>query len=68
MTIFASSTDQLLAHWSNVVAGKIDLKNFCGDATCETTFDPHLTRWPGRHVSFFQMHAPYKIEGGWATA
>jgi phytoene dehydrogenase-like protein len=67
MTIFGvEGQDQLLAHWDNVVAGKIDLKNFCGHATCETTFDPHLTRWPGRHVSFFQMHAPYKLEGGWA--
>jgi phytoene dehydrogenase-like protein len=67
MTIFGvEGEDQLLAHWDNVVAGKIDLKNFCGHATCETKFDPHLTRWPGRHVSFFQMHAPYKIEGGWA--
>jgi phytoene dehydrogenase-like protein len=67
MVVFGvESTDQLLAHWKNVVGGKIDDKNFCGHATCETRIDPHLTRWPGRHVSFFQMHAPYKIEGGWA--
>jgi phytoene dehydrogenase-like protein len=29
------------------------------------SFDPHMTRKPGQHVSFFQMHAPYEIEGGW---
>jgi len=66
MTIFGiESTDQLLAHWDNVVAGKIDVNNFGGHATCETFFDPHMTRKPGTHVSFFQMHAPYEIEGGW---
>ena len=59
------SADQLLAHWDSVVAGKID-GNFGGHATCESFFDPHLVRSPwGGHVSFFQMHAPYEIEGGW---
>ena len=66
MTIFGiEGTDQLLAHWDNVIAGKIDDNNFGGHATCETFFDPHMTRKPGKHVSFFQMHAPYEIEGGW---
>ncbi|MGB2800116.1 MAG: NAD(P)/FAD-dependent oxidoreductase [Dehalococcoidia bacterium] len=59
------SPEQLLAHWDSVVAGKID-GNFGGHATCESFFDPHLVRSPwGGHVSFFQMHAPYEIEGGW---
>ncbi len=59
------SPDQLLAHWDNVVAGKVD-GGFGGHATCESLFDPHLVRSPwGGHVSFFQMHAPYDIEGGW---
>ncbi len=59
------SMDQLLDHWDNVVAGKID-DNFGGHATCESFFDPHLVHSPwGGHVSFFQMHAPYEIEGGW---
>ncbi len=59
------SPDQLLAHWDNVVAGKVD-DTFGGHATCESLFDPHLVRSPwGGHVSFFQMHAPYEIEGGW---
>ncbi|MEA1958464.1 MAG: NAD(P)/FAD-dependent oxidoreductase [Chloroflexota bacterium] len=67
MVIFGvESTDQLLEHWKNVVGGRIDDNNFCGHATCETTIDPHMTRWPGRQISFFQMHAPYEIEGGWA--
>ena len=59
------STDQVLAHWDNVVAGKIG-DGFGGHATCESFFDPHLVHSPwGGHVSFFQMHAPYEIEGGW---
>jgi phytoene dehydrogenase-like protein len=58
--------DSLLAHWGNVVAGKIDMDNFGGHATCESSFDPHLVHSPyGGTVSFFQMHAPYEIEGGW---
>jgi phytoene dehydrogenase-like protein len=66
MTIFGiESTDQLLAHWDNVVAGNIG-DNFGGHSTCESFFDPHLVRSPwGGHVSFFQMHAPYEIPGGW---
>ncbi|MEE8384546.1 MAG: hypothetical protein V3S01_01330, partial [Dehalococcoidia bacterium] len=66
MTIFGfESTDQMLAHWDNVVAGKIDDDSFGGHATCESAFDSHLARKPGKHVSFFQMHAPYGIAGGW---
>jgi phytoene dehydrogenase-like protein len=66
MTIFGfESTDQLLDHWDRVVAGKVDDKSFGGHATCESFFDSHLIRKPGKHVSFFQMHAPYDIEGGW---
>jgi phytoene dehydrogenase-like protein len=58
--------DSLLAHWENVVGGSIDLDNFGGHATCESVFDPHLVRSPyGGYVSFFQVHAPYEIEGGW---
>ena len=67
MTIFGiDGLDQLLSHWDNVVAGKIDMSNFGGHATCESNFDPHLVHSPwGGHVSFFQMHAPYEVEGGW---
>jgi phytoene dehydrogenase-like protein len=66
MTIFGfESTDQMLAHWENVVAGKIDEESFGGHATCESAFDSHLVRKRGKHVSFFQMHAPYGISGGW---
>ncbi|TET15752.1 MAG: NAD(P)/FAD-dependent oxidoreductase [Dehalococcoidia bacterium] len=66
MVIFGvESIDQLLAHWDNVVAGKV-ADNFGGHATCESYFDPHLVHSPyGGYVSFFQMHAPYEIEGGW---
>ena len=57
--------DQLLEHWDNVVAGKIG-ESFGGHATCESLWDPHLVHSPyGGYVSFFQMHAPYEIEGGW---
>lgn len=65
MTIFGiESTDQLLEHWDNVVAGKIG-NNFGGHATCQSLHDPHLSDIPGKHVSLFQMHAPYEIDGGW---
>ena len=65
MTVFGfESVDQLLTHWDNVVAGRVG-SSFGGHATCESFFDPHLSRKAGKHVSFFQMHAPYKIEGGW---
>jgi phytoene dehydrogenase-like protein len=66
MTIVGfESTDQILAHWDSVVAGEIDEQSFGGHTTCETLFDSHLSRMPGKHVSFFQMHAPYSISGGW---
>jgi len=66
MAIFGiEGTDQLLAHWDNVIAGKVDINSFGGHATCESCFDPHLSDKPGKQVSFFQMHAPYEIEGGW---
>jgi phytoene dehydrogenase-like protein len=66
MTIFGfESTDQVLAHWDNVVSGKVDTNSFGGHSTCESFFDTHLVRKPGHQVSFFQMHAPYDIEGGW---
>ena len=58
------SVDQLLAHWDNVVAGKIG-DNFGGHCTCESLFDPFLSDRPGKYVSMFQMHAPYDLEGGW---
>ncbi len=66
--IGVEGTDQLLAHWDNVVAGKIDMNNLAGHSTCESRLDPHLVHSPnGGHVSFFQIHAPYDIEGGWDT-
>ena len=65
MTIFGfESTDEVVSHWSNVMAGKVG-SDFGGHATCESFWDPHLVRMPGGHVSFFQTHAPYEIEGGW---
>ncbi len=70
MTILGfESLDQVLAHWDNVVAGKIDPQGFGGHATCESLWDTHLVRVPPsrkhHQVSFFQMHAPYDLEGGW---
>jgi len=59
------SADQIVAHWNGVMKGKLD-KHFGGHITCESFWDPHLARGPeGAYVSFFQMHAPYEIEGGW---
>ena len=59
------SVDQLLGHWGNVVAGRIDLANFGGHSTCESLFDPTLSDRPGKYVSMYQIHAPYDLEGGW---
>jgi phytoene dehydrogenase-like protein len=65
MTVFGiESSDQLLAHWDNVLAGRVG-DNFGGHSTCESLFYPHLNRVPNQYVSFFQMHAPYDVEGGW---
>jgi len=66
MTIVGfEGTDQVIEHWRNVAAGRLDLDAMGGHTTCQTIFDPHLSRYPGRQVSFFQSHAPYDIEGGW---
>jgi phytoene dehydrogenase-like protein len=62
------STDQIVAHWDAVRDGRLDPDAFGGHITCQTTFDPHLARFKGRHVSFFQTHAPYDIAGGWDEA
>jgi phytoene dehydrogenase-like protein len=60
------SSQQVMDHWKNVVAGKLDYKLIGGHATCESFWDPHLVHSPyGGCVSFLQMHAPYGIEGGW---
>ena len=59
--------DQLLSHWDNVAAGRIDLDNFGGHCTCESSFDPTLSDRPGKFVSMFQIHAPYDLEGGWGN-
>jgi len=60
------SSDQVVAHWNNVINGKLDYKLIGGHATCESFWDPHLVHSPyGGYVSFIQMHAPYGIEGGW---
>jgi phytoene dehydrogenase-like protein len=58
-------TDSLLAHWDNVVAGKLDLRGLGGHSTCESRFDPTLSDRPGKFVSMFQIHAPYALKDGW---
>jgi phytoene dehydrogenase-like protein len=70
MTLFGfEGTDQMLAYWDGVVAGRIDAGNLGGHATCESFWDTHLVRVPPskahRQVSFLQIHAPYNLEGGW---
>ena len=74
-----NTSDELLAHWENVMAGKIDDKVVGGHICCESYLDPHLARgtpsksyylpfyegFPANYVSQFQIHAPYEIEGGW---
>jgi phytoene dehydrogenase-like protein len=70
MTILGfESSAQMLEHWDNVIAGKIDPQSLGGHATCESAWDTHLVRVPPprahRQVAFLQMHAPYDLEGGW---
>lgn len=65
---FDGGLEQLVAHWEAVKSGKIDFDAMGGHVTCQTTMDPHLARGEGKHVSFFQMHAPYDIPGGWDEA
>ena len=66
MTILGfEGADQILAHWDDVTKGRIDERRLGGHVTCQTLFDTHLARIPGKHVSFFQLHAPYEIDGGW---
>lgn len=59
--------NDVLAHWDNVAAGKLDLGNFGGHSTCESLFDPTLSERPGKYVSMYQIHAPYGIRDGWVN-
>ncbi len=67
MTVLGFDTiDQIIGHWNNVMKGKMDPHHFGGHITCETFWDPHLIHAPeNNHISFFQIHAPYEVEGGW---
>lgn len=64
VTMGYENPEQLIAHWDRVIGGDIG-PDMIGHATCETIYDPTLPRVPGHEVSFFQMHAPYDLEGGW---
>ncbi len=57
--------DQVLSHWDNVINKKLDTDIMGGHSTCESLFDPTLSDKPGKHVSMFQIHAPYNLEGTW---
>jgi phytoene dehydrogenase-like protein len=57
-------TEDVLSHFREVAAGAMG-DRLVGHATVETRYDPTLSRVPGHHVSFLQLHAPYDIEGGW---
>ncbi len=58
------STDDVLDHFDAVAGGRMG-ERIGGHATVETRYDPTLSRVPGHHVSFFQVHAPYDVDGGW---
>ncbi|MFN8103666.1 MAG: NAD(P)/FAD-dependent oxidoreductase [Acidimicrobiia bacterium] len=67
MTVVGLSTpEDLLSFWDGVRAGRIG-DRVIGHATCETIYDPTLSKVPGHEVGFLQIHAPYEIEGGWDT-
>jgi phytoene dehydrogenase-like protein len=58
------STDELLNQWEAVRSGGLG-DRVGGHATVETRYDPTLPRLADHHVSFFQLHVPGEIEGGW---
>ncbi len=58
------TTDDVLDHFDAVAAGSLG-DRLGGHVTVETRYDPTLVRVPGHHVSFFQVHAPYDVDGGW---
>lgn len=65
MTVIGLDTvDGLLEYWDGVIEGRIDGR-IVGHATCETIYDPTLSKVPGHEVGFLQIHAPYDLEGGW---
>lgn len=65
MTVLGlDGVDGLLDWWDGVVGGRID-GGVVGHATCETRYDPTLSKVPGHHVGFLQIHAPFDLEGGW---
>jgi phytoene dehydrogenase-like protein len=65
MVIMGFDTCQAVReHFAAAIAGEIP-RNIGGHASVETRYDPTLPRIPGHHVSFFQIHAPYDVPGGW---
>ena len=65
MTVLGLDTiDGLLDYWNGVIAGRIDGR-VVGHATCESIYDPTLSKVPGHHVGFLQIHAPFDLDGGW---
>lgn len=58
------TTDDVLARFDAVSDHRMG-EHLGGHATVETRYDPTLARVPGHHVSFFQVLAPYEVDGGW---
>jgi len=57
------SHEDVLSFFGNIMKG--EMNKIGGHTTCETLFDPTLSRMPGKHTAFFQMPAPYNLRGGW---
>ncbi len=58
------SSESVLDHFAELSAGSIGA-HLGGHASIETRYDPMLSRVPGHHVSFLQVHAPYDVRDGW---
>ncbi len=54
---------EVLAYLEGLRSG--EMTGMRGHTTCETLYNPTLTRINGKHVAFFQMPAPYNLKSGW---
>lgn len=64
VTVGYDDDQELLSWWERVIEGDLGPR-MVGHTTCETLYDPTLPRVQGHEVAFFQVHAPYELEGGW---
>jgi phytoene dehydrogenase-like protein len=65
VTVGYEDDSELLSSWERVLEEGDLGPRMVGHTTCETLYDPTLPRVQGHEVAFFQVHAPYDLQGGW---